>query len=64
MNIIMHFPKTIEASNELKRKIAVIHAESVVKKVNSFGFSKNKSNLLIDEIIRITERNIPPVNSS
>ncbi len=48
MKAIMYFPKT--STTKLNQKIAAIHAEAVITKINTLGLTFEKSNLLIDEI--------------
>ncbi len=51
MKAIVYFPKSDKDKTELMQKVATVHAEAVVTKLNSLPLTKEKSNLLIDEII-------------
>lgn len=51
MNIIVHYPDSEEAKRELERRVAVVHAQSVVQKVKSLSCPLGQKLALLDAVI-------------
>lgn len=51
MNIIVHYPDSEEAKRELERRVAVVHAQSVVQKFNSLSCPLEQKLALLDAVI-------------
>lgn len=50
MKAILHFPKSQSSMIELKQKVATVHAEAVVAKVNSLALPQKNKELLFSEV--------------
>lgn len=50
MNIIVHYPDGEEAKQELARRVAVVHAQSVVQKVKSLSCPLEQKMALLEAV--------------
>lgn len=50
MNIIVHYPESQEAKSELARRVAVVHAQSVVQKVKSLSCPLEQKIALLEAV--------------
>ena len=50
MNIVVHYPKTEEAAEELKRRVATVHIEAVTAHINSLSCPKSQKLELIENL--------------
>lgn len=51
MNIIVHYPKGIENINELKNRVAKVHAEAVSTYIKKLTCPKNQKTEIINDLI-------------
>ena len=49
-SIIMHYPKSIEMQQELAKKVAAVHAQTVIEKIKSMPCPIEQKEALIDAI--------------
>lgn len=49
----MHFPKNIEMQRELSKRVAVVHAQTVIEKIKSMSCPVEQKAKLIDTIKHI-----------
>jgi len=50
VNIIVHFPKSSEESEKLKKTVSKVHSEAVTAFINSLSCPKFQKLTLVDEI--------------
>lgn len=50
INIIVHYPKDIEAQQELDKKAAIVHAQTVLEKIKASPYPAEQKTQLIAEI--------------
>lgn len=50
IGVMIHAPEDVEAQQELMRKVAAIHAQTVIEKVKSMPYSTEQKGQLIDAI--------------
>lgn len=50
MNVIMYYPDSEEAKRELSRRVAVVHAQSVVQKVKSLSCPLEQKIALLEAV--------------
>lgn len=50
MNIIVHYPESQEAKRELARRVAVVHAQSIVQKVKSLSCPPEQKIALLEAV--------------
>lgn len=53
MNIIIHYPETEEAKQELARRVAVVHAQAIMQKVKSLQCPLEQKMDLLDAVKEI-----------
>lgn len=51
MKACVYFPQTATGILELQKRIAMVHAEAVIAKLNSLELSKESKHKVIDEVI-------------
>lgn len=56
MNIIVHYPDSEEAKQELARRVAVVHAQSVVQTVKSLSCPLEQKLALLDAVIETVKQ--------
>lgn len=49
----MHYPKSIEKQQELSRRVAAVHAQTVIEKIKSMSCPVEQKAALIDAIKNI-----------
>ncbi len=54
--MIVHYPKTEEGKDELARRVATVHAESVIAKLNRLNCPTKQKLELIDAVIDTAKR--------
>jgi len=54
--VIVHYPKTEEGKDELARRVATVHAESVIAKLNRLNCPTKQKLELVDAIIDTAKR--------
>jgi hypothetical protein len=47
LNIIIHPPRTVEGLRDLQKKVAIVHAEAVIKYINKLPCSKKQKMQLL-----------------
>ena len=50
MEVVVHYPKSVNAQKVLKQKVAEIHAQSVIKRIKEMQLSENDTKKLISMI--------------
>ena len=55
MNIIVHYPKSAEATEELKRRVATVHIEAVTTRINSLSCPKSQKLALVENLKNLKE---------
>ena len=50
MNIIVHYPKSAELSEELEKRVATVHIDAVTTHINSLSCPKSQKLLLFEDI--------------
>lgn len=50
MNIIVHYPKNTEKVLELQKRVAIVHAEAVIRAIQSLSCPKEQKIELFKEI--------------
>ena len=56
MGVIMHYPKTPEKQEELSKKVAAVHAQTVMERIRSMPCPVEQKAELIEAIIRIHQQ--------
>ena len=54
--MIIHYPKTEEGKQELARRVATVHAESVIAKINRLNCPTKQKLELVDAVIDTVKR--------
>lgn len=52
MDIVVHYPKDPDRLRELQQKVAVVHAEAVVRRIQSIPCPKQQKEELLRSIIK------------
>ncbi len=52
INLVVHYPKTEDGRNDLKKHVSDVHAASVVQKVKSLNCPASQKQKLLDAIIK------------
>lgn len=55
-NIIIYTPKTAAGTSELERRVAKLHADSVLKHVNNLKCPAEQKRQIIETVIKLTEK--------
>lgn len=50
MQVVIHYPKSVNAQKVLKQKVAEIHAQSVIKRIKEMQLSEDDTKKLINMI--------------
>lgn len=50
MEVVVHYPKSVNAQKVLKQKVAEIHAQSVIKRIKEMRLSEDDTKKLINMI--------------
>lgn len=50
LSVMIHAPEDVEAQQELMRKVATVHAQTVIEKVKSMSYPTEQKGRLIDAI--------------
>lgn len=50
LKIIVHYPETPEADRELKKRIAIVHAEAAVRFVDKLPLTKDRKLRILEEV--------------
>lgn len=56
INVIVHYPTTEEGKAELARRVATVHAESVIDKINRLKCPNKQKLELLDAVIDTAKR--------
>ncbi len=56
INLILHFPQTEAARQELARRAAQIHADSILERINALDCPQDQKLQLLDAIIEDTKQ--------
>jgi len=51
MNIIVHYPESEEAKQELAKRVAIVHAQAIVQRVKSLSCPLTQKIALLDAVI-------------
>jgi hypothetical protein len=51
IQIIVHYPQTLENQQELEKRVAIVHAQSVSKYIERLTCPTKQKAMLFDEII-------------
>lgn len=58
INIIVHYPTTEEGWRELRRRMAIVHADAVLNSVQKLNCPTWQKNKLIDAIIEDAKKEV------
>ncbi len=50
MNIVVHYPQSVEAIAELQKRVATVHIEAVTTHINSLSCPKSQKLSLLDDL--------------
>lgn len=50
ISVVIHAPTNAEAQQELRKKVAAVHAQTVIEKVKSLPYSTEQKGQLIDAV--------------
>ena len=58
MEVVVHYPKSVTAQKALKQKVAEIHAQSIINRINEMQLSEEETKKLINIVCeRVTQQN-------
>lgn len=58
MEVVVHYPKSVTAQKTLKKKVAEIHAQSIINRINEMQLSEEDTKKLINMICeRVNQEN-------
>ena len=58
MEVVVHYPKSVTAQKDLKQKVAEIHAQSIINRINEMQLSEKDTKKLINMICeRVNQQN-------
>ena len=58
INIVVHYPKTEEGWRELRRRMAIVHAEAVLNSISKLNCPASQKERLLQAIIDDTKAQI------
>lgn len=64
INIVVHYPKTEEGWRELKRRVAIVHADAVVNSISKLKCSNAEKLHLLNAIIDDAKAKLKKENTS
>lgn len=58
MEVVVHYPKSVTTQKALKKKVAEIHAQSIINRINEMQLSEEDTKKLINMICeRVNQEN-------